>query len=45
MEMEQKIQKDEDRRKKIGIELSNLSKDYETAKTELEKLISDKNEI
>ena len=41
--MEEKVQKDEDRRKKIANELDSLRKNYENAKNDLDKLMTELN--
>jgi len=43
LEMEEKVQKDEDRRKKIANELDSLRKNYENAKNDLDKLMTELN--
>ena len=42
IEMEEKVQKDDDRRKKIGNELEQLRKNFEIARAEQEKQIQEK---
>ena len=43
--MDEKVNKDEDRRKKISEELDQLRKNFETARNELEKQINERGQI
>ena len=45
IEIEEKVQKDDDRRKKILEELDNLRKNYENARKDYEKQVEERNLI